>query len=245
MRWPLWTAIKEASGYFAAIDCWERAVLCPVGSYENWLDENFERKRRKEYRRLQARLSEQGRFEALNFCAEDDAAQWANEFLELEAAGWKGKRGTAIKANEAAAAMLRESCQALSRAGKLRFWKLALDGKPIAMLYAVVENNEAWLGKIAFDEGWAKYSPGVLLILHATEQLFAENVTQADSCAIPDHPMINHLWRDRLKVADVMLGSPALSEAKFNFAVNIERNRRWLRTRARTIYYKLTGRHRS
>ena len=27
----------------------------------------------------------------------------------------------------------------------------------------------------------------------------------ADSCATPDHPMIDHLWRDRLAMADLMI----------------------------------------
>lgn len=240
----VWKAIEETSGYTALLDTWERAVLRPVGAYATWFEQNFERKRRKEYRRLQARLGEAGRFEALEF-REGDPASWVAEFLTLEAAGWKGKRGTALRANADAVLMLHDAARGLEAAGKLRFWKLALDGKPIAMMYAIADGREAWLGKIAYDENWARFSPGVLLILHATEQMFAEGITQADSCAIPDHPMINQLWRDRLHVADVMIGSPAMEEARFNLIVNTERMRRMLRGRARSVFYKLTGRHRS
>lgn len=240
----VWKAIEEGSGYIALIDTWERALLRPAGSYAAWF-ESFERRRRKEYRRLQARLSEQGRYEALSFRHGDDSAPWVAQFIELEAAGWKGQRGTALKADADAVLVLYEAARRLAAAGKLRFWKLALDGKPIAMMYAVADGGEAWLGKIAFDEHWSKFSPGVLLILHATEQMFAEGIAQADSCAIPDHPMINHLWRDRLQVADVMIAGPAMEETRFNLIVNIERVRRGLRGRARNIFYKLTGRHRT
>jgi hypothetical protein len=31
-------------------------------------------------------------------------------------------------------------------------------------------------------------------------------VAFADSCATPDHPMIDHLWRERLAMADLMIG---------------------------------------
>ncbi len=240
-----WKAIEEAAGHVAVIESWERAVLRPKGSFAEWFDTAFERKRRKEYRRLQARLAEQGRFEALSLRPGDNPALWVDELLTLEAAGWKGRRGTALKANAVTVATLHEAASGLAATGRLRFWKLVLDGKPIAMMYAVVDGNEAWLGKIAFDESWAKYSPGVLLILHATEQIFAEGITQADSCAIPDHPMINHLWRDRLKVANVMIAAPTVSVNRFQMTVRGEQLRRKLRTTARDIFYKLTGRHRS
>jgi CelD/BcsL family acetyltransferase involved in cellulose biosynthesis len=241
----LWKAIEEASGHVDVLATWDRAVLRPRSTFAEWFDTNFERKRRKEYRRLQARLAEQGQFEAFDLRPGDAPAAWIDDLLKLEAAGWKGQRGTALMANSAVVATLHEAAKGLAEAGRLRFWKLALDGRPIAMMYAVVDGSEAWLGKIAFDETWAKYSPGVLLILHATERIFAEGITQADSCAIPDHPMINHLWRDRLKVADVMIAAPTVSGSRFRFTVMAERLRHKLRSTARDIFYKVTGRHRS
>jgi hypothetical protein len=33
-----------------------------------------------------------------------------------------------------------------------------------------------------------------------------ETVAFTDSCAAPDHPMIDHLWRERFAMADVMIG---------------------------------------
>jgi hypothetical protein len=143
------------------------------------------------------------------------------------------------------ASVLREGLRGLADAGKLRFWKLALDGRPIAMMFAIVEERHAWLGKIAHDENLARFSPGVQLILHATEGLFAEGITLADSCAIPDHPMINHLWRGRLPVADVMIAAPGVPGVVFSATVQAERLRRRLRVPARNLYYRLTGKHRS
>ncbi|WP_373505848.1 GNAT family N-acetyltransferase [Aestuariivirga sp.] len=241
----LWETIAAASGHHAVIETWDRAALRPQGTYDKWFEENFDRKRRKEYRRLQSRLSEQGRLEALTLCPESDAARWADEFLTLEMQGWKGRQGTALKTDPAASAVLREGLAGLAAAGKLRFWKLALDGRPIAMMFAVVEERQAWLGKIAYDEDLARFSPGVQLIIHATEGLFADGVTLADSCAIPGHPMIDHLWRGRLRVADVMIAAPAVSGMIFNATLRAERLRRKLRVPARNLYYKLTGKHRS
>ena len=41
------------------------------------------------------------------------------------------------------------------------------------------------------------------LLLQTTQELLDDpNVTCADSCATADHPMIDHIWRERLGLAD-------------------------------------------
>ena len=47
----------------------------------------------------------------------------------------------------------------------------------------------------------AKYSPGVLLELDHIERLHRPGAPAwVDSGAAAEHPMINHLWRDRLGI---------------------------------------------
>ena len=243
---PLWDAITAAAGRVAVFDQWQRAVLHVSGNFETWFDTNFDRKRRKEYRRLRARLAEQGRFAAERLKPGAETFSWVADFLKLEAASWKGRRGTAIDADAAAAAMLHEAAAGLAAAGALRFWRLSLDGRAVAMLYAIVEGNCAWLGKIAHDEAFAKYSPGVLQILQATEDLFAEaRIVYVDSCAVPHHPMIDNIWRDRIAVADVMIAADSFSAMRFAAHAGAERARRRLRRLAKDIFYSITGRHRS
>jgi hypothetical protein len=140
----------------------------------------------------------------------------------------------------------KDACQFLAAAGKLRFWKLTLDGKTIAITYAIVEGDQAWLHKIAYDETYAKFSPGVLLVLYATERLFAETgITLVDSCAIPGHPMIENIWRDRIKVADVMIAPNSVSVKRFMMTLKAERMRRAVREFASGAYNSMRGRKRS
>ena len=93
----LWEALLDAAGHMAVLGSWERAVLRPVGTFGDWLQSNFERKRRKEYRRLKSRLAEQGAFEAATLAQGENPALWADDFLNLEATGWKGASGTALR----------------------------------------------------------------------------------------------------------------------------------------------------
>ncbi|HUR42800.1 MAG TPA: GNAT family N-acetyltransferase, partial [Aestuariivirga sp.] len=243
---PFWDTLVAAAPRLAILDCWERAALLPFDRFETWLDSNFERKRRKEYRRLRTRLSEQGRLESACLKPGDDAGSWVQNLLDLEAAGWKGKRGTSLKSADAVAAAFAEAAHDLHRSSKLRFWSLTLNGRTIATMFAIVEGSRAWLGKIAYDEAFARYSPGVLLILDATEALFKEGGLElVDSCAIPNHPMIDNIWRDRVAVADVLVASADVGHLRFELTVGAERLRRAARSRARDLFYTLTRRHRS
>lgn len=243
---PFWNCLQRQDAHRSVLDTWQRAALRPSGTYETWLDSNIGPKRRREYRRLTSRLSEMGRFEFSSLAAGRDGLPWAVELLALEAAGWKGKRGTALAMNLSVESAFIEACKMLSAAGKLRFWKLALNGKPVAIMHAIVEGDQAWLGKIAYDENYAKYSPGVLLVFHATEKLFAENgMVLVDSCAIPGHPMMENVWRDRIEVADVIIASKSISARRFSLTVNSEKLRRTARGIARDTYYYLRGIKRS
>ena len=45
----------------------------------------------------------------------------------------------------------------------------------------------------------SRASPGVQLLLDVTQTLLADaGIARANSCATPDHPMIDHVWRERL-----------------------------------------------
>jgi CelD/BcsL family acetyltransferase involved in cellulose biosynthesis len=242
---PFWDTLVAAAPRLAILNQWERAALLPFGSFETWFEGNFERKRRKEYRRLRSRLSEQGRLQSLSLQRDDEVGAWAQGLLVLEAGGWKGKRGTAISSSVAVAAAFTEVAYDLHRAGKLRFWALVLDGRAIATMFAVVEGSRAWLGKMAYDEAFARFSPGVLLMLDATEALFKEaGLELVDSCAIPNHPMIDNIWRDRIAMADVLVASAETSQLRFELILLAERLRRAARSTARDVFNAVTGRHR-
>jgi CelD/BcsL family acetyltransferase involved in cellulose biosynthesis len=222
------------------LEPFERAGLDTGIDFDSWFNANFARKRRKEFRRLKARLSEQGTLEAVSRIPDEALSPWIEAFLALEGAGWKGRRGTALASSRDAARFLAEALDRLDERGELLFWRLALDGKPIAMLFAMVSGGTAFLGKIAYDESFARYSPGVLLMLEATRSLLGRpDIRRADSCAVPGHPMIDNLWRDRLPVADMLVAAPGTPEALFQVVAAAERIRRPLRAAAKSLHHRL------
>jgi CelD/BcsL family acetyltransferase involved in cellulose biosynthesis len=239
-------ALKQQATHYSVFESWARAGLKINGIYQDWLQNNFDQKRRKEFKRLRNRLSEQGALETEVLVPSADPSAFVADFLTLEAAGWKGKKGTAIDANPKLATALQEAATALHKSGKLRFWSLKLDGKAIASLFAIVEGNHAWLGKIAYDESFAKYSPGALIILDCTESFFNEpGITQVDSSAIPDHPLIDRIWRDRLPMISVFVAPAQISKWRFSAITAYARQKQNLRSTLRDLFYKLKGQKRS
>jgi Acetyltransferase (GNAT) domain len=222
------------------LEPFERAALNTGIGFDEWFAGNFARKRRKEFRRLAARLAEQGAVETVARQQGEPLSPWIDDFLALESAGWKGRRGTALACSRDAARFLAESLDRLDERGELLFWRLAFDGRPIAMLFAMVTGGTAFLGKIAHDEVFARYSPGVLLIIEATRTLLARpDIACADSCAVPGHPMIDNIWRDRVPLADMLIAAPGTPALLFKAIVAAERIRRPLRSTAKSLYHQL------
>jgi CelD/BcsL family acetyltransferase involved in cellulose biosynthesis len=243
---PTTQAILAAACHAHVLKAWERAGLSLKGSYDDWLASNFDHKRRKELKRLRARLGEIGELTVEALSSNGDLNSFTQNFLSLESAGWKGDRGTAIGNDPAMAAALRGGLAAMHRNGALRFWQFLLNGKPVASLFALIDGNEAALGKIAHDETHAKYSPGVLIIMAATESLLTEEgLDLADSNAIPGHPMIDRIWRDRIPCIDVLVAGQNVPAPLFKLLSKFLGTKNAMRSLAKQIFLRVTGRKRS
>jgi CelD/BcsL family acetyltransferase involved in cellulose biosynthesis len=175
-----------------------RAFFRPGPSAEQFLERALNGKRRKELRRQRARLSELGHLEVCELRPDEDPAPWIREFLALEASGWKGERGIAAALHPAEREYVEEVATRAHQRGRLMMMGLRLDGRPVALKYNLLAGNGAFAFKIAFDESFSRYSPGVLLELENIHRLHQmPGVRWMDSCAAPNRFMINHLWPER------------------------------------------------
>jgi CelD/BcsL family acetyltransferase involved in cellulose biosynthesis len=183
----------------------ERALLSSDLSPGAYLEASLSGRKRKELRRQYARLSELG---ALVVERHEDAGaldEWVDAFLALEAAGWKGEAGSALASSPETTTLFRETLRLGAVHGKLLRLSLTLDGAPIAMLVSFFAPPGAFSFKTAFDERYARFSPGVLLQLENLTVLEHPGINWADSCAAADHPMIDHIWRERREVGRISI----------------------------------------
>lgn len=198
-------------------------------------------KRRKEMRRLMRRLGDHGktRFSSLEAA---DVLQGFEAFLQLEAGGWKGRSGSALVSVPETAAFSRQAVANLAQDNRVRIDQLWAGNTLVAALVLFCDGGKVFAWKIAFDEAYARYSPGAQLALQALRtNLASPGFRGADSLAIPGHSMIEPLWRGRLETATLLvtfgrMGS--LKEALFRADHELEQT---LRSKARALKRRLTG----
>ena len=196
---------------FALVHREERALLEHGLSPDAYWEENVRGKKRKELRRQHKRLAEEG---TLTFVRNDGSTgldQWIADFLALERAGWKGENGSAIDCADSTRALFQNALHGAATAGKLELLAHYLDGRPIAMLANFLTPPGAYSFKTAFDEDYARFSPGVLLQYENLALLEREAIDWCDSCAAQDHPMIDSLWSGRRSIGrySVAIGGTA------------------------------------
>ena len=195
--------LAASGGRCATVHRIERALLHSDLTPQAYYEQTVRKKKRKEIKRLSARLRELGTVAARRLTPDEPLEPWLNAFLMLEQSGWKGHQGAALANTPQTEAFFREALQGARAAGKLDFLRLDLDGKPLAMLVNFLSAPGSFSFKIAFDEDFARYSPGVLIQIENYAILSRQGIVWMDSCAVENHPMINAMWAERLPVIRV------------------------------------------
>jgi CelD/BcsL family acetyltransferase involved in cellulose biosynthesis len=243
LQHPVTQALLAAATHQKTITSWARAGLRLDDNFDDWMMRNFDQKRRKELKRLRSRLGEQGKLESVSLQKDGDVQPFFEAFLALEAKSWKGKRGTAVANDSNLQKALAHGLRAMHHAGRVKFWQINFNGQAIASLFALVDDGEVTLGKIAHDDAFAKSSPGVLIILDATASLMGQQgLDFADSNAMPGHPMIDRIWRDRIDCIDVLLAGPSTPSPLFNLLVRYTGTRFAAKAKAKRVLAHWTGR---
>jgi CelD/BcsL family acetyltransferase involved in cellulose biosynthesis len=101
-------------------------------------------------------------------------------FYELERCGWKGQEGTAIACGPATRQFYDEIAQAADLFGYLSLYFLEVGGRPIAAHFGLTYKGRYLVPKIGYDETYARYSPGHLLVDAVLRDCAARGLTEFD-----------------------------------------------------------------
>lgn len=185
---------------------WLRAGLDATQDSATLLRQALGARKLKELRRQRRRLEAHGPVTFDVARKPDEIGPALERFLQLEASGWKGRRGTALIKHPGDAAFIRRAVTALAETAQCEIVTLRTGTTPVASGIVLRHQDRAFFFKLGIDERFARYSPGVQLTLELTRHLCADPViTSADSTADADHPMINPIWRGRVAIGDVLI----------------------------------------
>ncbi|MBW3096488.1 GNAT family N-acetyltransferase [Pseudohoeflea coraliihabitans] len=220
----------------------ERPMLESNLEADDYLAAAIGKNHRREMRRQWRRLSERGTLSYVVARQPDEVRHHLEEFLTLEDSGWKGRQRTAMVADRYRAAFAREAINGLAEHDAVRIHTLLLDDEPIASMIVFIASGEAYTWKTAYNEEYASYSPGKLLVEKLTEwHLDDPNISRTDSCAVPDHPVMSRLWSERMRMGTLIIGLRPNSDREVrqvSATLHIYKN---TRNMARLIRQKIRG----
>ena len=183
-----------------------RACLDATRDADLLLREALGAKKYKELRRQRNRLADHGTVVFDVARTADQVERAVETFLTLEASGWKGQRGTALLQHPGDATFIRTAAPMLAARGKCEIISLRAGDTPVASAVVLRHQDRAFYFKLGVDERFGKFSPGVQLTLDLTRHLCADpSIASADSTANAGHSMIEPIWRERLRIGDVLL----------------------------------------
>jgi hypothetical protein len=168
---------------------------------------NFARRRRELGRRLGAELRVVDR-------AASDPHAAIEEFLQLEASGWKGRSGTALLRRPGHARFFRETCRAFASQGRLMLLSLQAGSRVVAQSTALVGGDGLFGFKKTYDERLARWSPGTLLDLEVLAWFHQRtDLAWLDTCSSVDNQGASQVFRDRRPIGAMLLPTSRLGSA--------------------------------
>ena len=149
---------------------------------EGWREpeQKFSSDRRSDLRRARRRADQLGEVTVdVISPRKDELPPLLDELYDVEAAGWKGREGTALAADEPRRLFFTALAEVAADAGFLRLAFLRIGGRAAAAQLAAECGRRFWLLKVGYDEEFKRTSPGSLLMIetirHAAGAGFESN----------------------------------------------------------------------
>jgi CelD/BcsL family acetyltransferase involved in cellulose biosynthesis len=207
---PFYGALAEAASDGAmpwlVTDAYARALLVrdrdPRARFNSNMKNNL--------RRSEARLGAHGKLNPVRLTPSDDVMAWTEEFMRLEASGWKGRAGTALACREDDRRFVTEIFPGAFRRGRLMITGLDLDGRPLARHCMLMAGDGSFTFKIAYDETYANCSPGILAEVDNVRQFMeSPGPRWIDSNTARESENYGRVWKERRTIQRITIGAGA------------------------------------
>jgi CelD/BcsL family acetyltransferase involved in cellulose biosynthesis len=191
-------AAAERRGYWTEAGRQRRPLLLPTDADgADAFERMVTQKRRRELDRQLRKLCETGAVSLMSASSPSDIEAAFRMFADLETAGWKGRRGTALNRRRPIHEFARSAVMQLAQKGAATVDVLRVGDRPVAALVRLDHGGLSIPWKIAYDEGFAAFSPGRQLICDETRRWLSDpSVVRVDPVCEEGNPLFAGLWRD-------------------------------------------------
>jgi CelD/BcsL family acetyltransferase involved in cellulose biosynthesis len=128
-----------------------------------------------------------------------------DEFVELEAAGYKSVNGVALATVPGEVQYFRSMCERFAASDRLLVLALQCGDRTLGMQVSLRGGDGFFALKVAYDERYARFGPGVLLHLGSFEHVHHKTDARwFDSCAGEDNTFLMGLYPDRTRISTLL-----------------------------------------
>lgn len=153
------------------------AYVSTKGTWESYF-QSLSSQRRYDYQRKRKRTERSGRVRIRIERPEmrPSVPVMLEEVFRVEGAGWKGRSGSALLANEQVRKFMARYSEMACDRGTLRLCFLDVEGQPIATILGIEYAKRFWVLKIGYDEKWARCSPGIQVTMETIRYAFEQGL---------------------------------------------------------------------
>lgn len=153
------------------------AYVCTKGTWETYF-QSLSSQRRYDYQRKRKRTERSGRIgiRIERPVVRASVSFMLGEVFRVEGAGWKGRSGSALLANEQVRKFMTRYSEMACDRGTLRLCFLDVEGQPIATILGIEYAKRFWVLKIGYDEEWARCSPGIQVTMETIRYAFEQGL---------------------------------------------------------------------
>jgi CelD/BcsL family acetyltransferase involved in cellulose biosynthesis len=208
---------------------------------KSYLEKALSSSSRKKLRQHRRRLAEKGALTTVVATEPESVRQALEDFMRIEASGWKGRQGTALLCDAGTAAFMRNAIAKMAELSCASIHALYLDQRPVSMQIVVRAGTVAFTWKTAYDEEFHDFSPGMLLLEDYTAAFLADkSIASVDSCAHDDSGYMS-AWTERQSVADLWIDARRGGSLTFQILSGLQKHYRAMRALTKSAYLALQG----
>lgn len=201
-----------------------RAAIDSSLSGEAYWTANLSKNRRNRLAALERQLArDHGPIRVERAQSHADMARWTSDFLMLEASGWKGRGASALAAAHDSRQLFESVVASAFAEGQIVCLSLYAGDNLVAMTSYFVGAARHYYGfKTAFDEDYARFAPGLILLRHLMACMDGKAHVRFDSCATPHDQTLCHMWREQREICDIAIArSGWRGRARFAYILSL------------------------
>jgi hypothetical protein len=210
---PVYRAISDAIAQSGVrrieFERFERAFLTRRPE-DDYFERSMKGKHRGVMRRRWKKLDQQlgGEPQVVNATSDPAAVE---QLIEIEGASKLAAGGMVLKSNPAYERFFREMCAGFAAAGRLQMHALRFGEQTLAIRCDLLAGAGIFYFKVAYDETYAQFSPGIRLEVESFHLFHARRGSEwIDACSDPNNETMNRLLPERRTLLTIVLVKPGL-----------------------------------